>query len=499
MKPYEIVLLLLSVFLFGCAAIDGGPGQAPTDIPDGINTYQFVYKAPFLFDRNFLDVTTTYTGNWVGSRPKGQGQATNNYGRKCSGLFGINADATARVSNGSLNVLAIGDVYSGNTRIYSGVFQNDFMSGESCVPHGEGIWWTARWDIAGEMTGIVDSRHQSDVILLSNYLKEGSCSISLKDGTRYTGFCKGPAAYPSINGWISLDRLDDPLILATPSGQLTDPSGRTLSDSERHAVLDSIQRALAAKTAHQEQEAAAAASEARRQRLEQAEEDARQSAINRQGLLAIAGSVAIGQGMMGKNYSDAQRAAVVDAWTKDRVNAAQGITTDNLSEAAASTRPALTQATQPRPGFSGSSSGSSSSPSGGRSSSSGGSVAVAQASKSDSDLCAERGMRRSLAPSYTDPAGYWGLCRETNPYEAGNGWKYAVDTNSTGASAGPLDSRSGACNEAQQRLKVWESSIDRGVVITQRSPCVCRTGDVEFRNTSNPNGWVCGMYVQTNK
>jgi hypothetical protein len=117
----------------------------------------------------------------------------------------------------------------------------------------------------------------------------------------------------------------------------------------------------------------------------------------------------------------------------------------------------------------------------------------------DSGLCAERGMRRSLAPSYTDPAGYGGHCKETNPYEAGNGWKYAVDTNSTYASARPLDSRSSACNEAQQLLKVWESSIDRGVVVTQRSPCVCRTGDVEFKNTSNPNGWVCGIYVQTNK
>lgn len=75
---------------------------------------------------------------------------------------------------------------------------------------------------------------------------------------------------------------------------------------------------------------------ASRQQIEQAQARAREqeSATLRQGLLAIAGAAAVGSSMSGPNYTDAQRSAVVDAYVQDRMNAANGVTTNNFESAA---------------------------------------------------------------------------------------------------------------------------------------------------------------------
>lgn len=100
---------------------------------------------------------------------------------------------------------------------------------------------------------------------------------------------------------------------------LRDRNGRTT----QQLVTEKIERDRAAELAAREDD---------RRRLEKANDDARESAANRQGMLAILGSVAIAKGMSGRNYTDDQRRTVIDSYVSDRVNAANGATTDNFEQ-----------------------------------------------------------------------------------------------------------------------------------------------------------------------
>lgn len=63
-------------------------------------------------------------------------------------------------------------------------------------------------------------------------------------------------------------------------------------------------------------------------------EDRKRSYENAQGILAVAGAAVIGKSMSGPSYTDAQRSAVVDAYVQDRMNAANGSSTNQFESAA---------------------------------------------------------------------------------------------------------------------------------------------------------------------
>ena len=112
--------------------------------------------------------------------------------------------------------------------------------------------------------------------------------------------------------------------------------------NERARIAEEYRLAEAARLVALENMRLAQEAEQRRiARAEQAEEDARQSRTNMQGLLAIAGSIAIGSATSGKNFSDVQRRDLVDAWTRDRANAANGVTSNNFGQATDSVKAEL--------------------------------------------------------------------------------------------------------------------------------------------------------------
>lgn len=76
-----------------------------------------------------------------------------------------------------------------------------------------------------------------------------------------------------------------------------------------------------------------------RQRLdeearERRAQEARESAVRVQAGLAIFGAAAIGKATAGSNYTDAQRRALVESYTKDRINAIDGVQTNNFGQQA---------------------------------------------------------------------------------------------------------------------------------------------------------------------
>jgi dTMP kinase len=112
--------------------------------------------------------------------------------------------------------------------------------------------------------------------------------------------------------------------------------------NERARIAEEFRLAEAARLkAEEDMRLAQEAEQQRIARAEQAEQDDRQSRTNMQGLLAIAGSVAIGSATSGKNFSDVQRRDLVDAWTRDRANAANGVTSNNFGQATDSVKAQL--------------------------------------------------------------------------------------------------------------------------------------------------------------
>jgi ankyrin repeat protein len=77
----------------------------------------------------------------------------------------------------------------------------------------------------------------------------------------------------------------------------------------------------------------ASARDAEAARLARVEEDAHQAEVNRQGAMAILGAVAIGRATSGSTVSEAQRSQLVDAFTRDRANAANGLASNAFSGA----------------------------------------------------------------------------------------------------------------------------------------------------------------------
>ena len=263
MRALKVSGLLAAVFialtLSGCSIVDGGPARPPVGLSDGVHSYRFVSKAPFLLDKNYLDVVTTYNGQWAGNRPKGQGEAVNNYGRRCVGEFGVDPDPAFYASGGrgyfmspldrEYNVWAKGDVYVNGVLAYKGIFRNELTAGESCLLAGDGAKISNNGKIEGKFQTLIDSREVSGQILVDEYMYEGRCNISLKDGSSYAGYCLSPTGYPAKNGQIYLNKIDlsDPFVLASPNGIFTEPNGQRLSSEESKQKVVKIQRKLSNK------------------------------------------------------------------------------------------------------------------------------------------------------------------------------------------------------------------------------------------------------------
>lgn len=105
----------------------------------------------------------------------------------------------------------------------------------------------------------------------------------------------------------------------------------TLRDAQGHTpqdIVDILNK--------EHREAVAAAQDAQREKAERNRQAARESAANKQMLLGIVGAAAITRATEGSNnITDGQRAQLVDGYVQDRVNAINGQTTDNFSQAAA--------------------------------------------------------------------------------------------------------------------------------------------------------------------
>jgi hypothetical protein len=109
------------------------------------------------------------------------------------------------------------------------------------------------------------------------------------------------------------------------------------ADEKKRADEEQRQRELAEQRIRDEERRAEERAERQRraeEEQERREQAAREKETNKQALLALVGAAAIAKGTSGKNYTDAQRSQMVDSWTKDRMNAANGSQTNNFSETA---------------------------------------------------------------------------------------------------------------------------------------------------------------------
>lgn len=96
-------------------------------------------------------------------------------------------------------------------------------------------------------------------------------------------------------------------------------------DDEARALRDR-ERRIADAQRHAEREA-----EREREAEEAREQRDREAAATRQGILAIVGAAAIGKATSGGNYTAAQRSTLVDSYVKDRVNAIDGVQSNNFA------------------------------------------------------------------------------------------------------------------------------------------------------------------------
>ncbi len=112
-------------------------------------------------------------------------------------------------------------------------------------------------------------------------------------------------------------------------------AARQNMEKEKAQIAEEYRLAEAARVKAEEQLRLAEEAEQRRiARAEQAEEEARQSETNKQGLFAIAGAIGIAKLTGGKNFTDAQRSDLVNSFAKDRANAANGVSSNNFGESA---------------------------------------------------------------------------------------------------------------------------------------------------------------------
>jgi uncharacterized membrane protein YgcG len=108
--------------------------------------------------------------------------------------------------------------------------------------------------------------------------------------------------------------------------------------AEQQRINDEVraEREREERIAAQERRAEAALERQRQEEeaRERRAQEAREAAVNRQALMAIVGAAAIGKATSGSNYTDAQRRALVESYTKDRINAIDGVQTNNFGQQA---------------------------------------------------------------------------------------------------------------------------------------------------------------------
>jgi hypothetical protein len=97
---------------------------------------------------------------------------------------------------------------------------------------------------------------------------------------------------------------------------------------QRQMAEERIERMQRQAEAEEERRIAAIAAQEKR------EQDARESAANTQGALAILGAIAIGKATSGRNYTDTQRRELVEAYVSDRKNAIDGTVSNNFAQRA---------------------------------------------------------------------------------------------------------------------------------------------------------------------
>jgi hypothetical protein len=187
-----------------CPAANSGPKLAPypTDMPDGLGSFQFVSEFG----------TAEYRGEWVGNRPKGRGTAVSG-AYSCSGEFGISTDDP---NKDDTRIYAKGDVYVNGKQIYQGGFTNLFVYGSACGAEGQGTRFIGDWKITGSFSS-------------AEVIRRGPCEI-IKGGVgTYVGICSAPAgARSSADGAVfALDTSPtaDQFLNVEGQGAFTDVNG----------------------------------------------------------------------------------------------------------------------------------------------------------------------------------------------------------------------------------------------------------------------------------
>jgi hypothetical protein len=230
LRTQSILAITASVLLLpSCALVDAQQAAMPTGISDGLATHRFVGKHAFLLDRpSQPDDVATYTGQWVSSKPKGQGVAVSYDGRSCQGEFGVQPPIFSD-ENYSKEIWGNGNVYFGKKLVYKGSFINYFRLAETCSPKG----WGTRYLQNGKITG---------QFFDFDRIERGSCKLERLDGSSYEGGCDSPnkTAGTSV---INVPDDIDPFSLAVGPGVFTDSKGKKLSAADASTKLSCLKDA----------------------------------------------------------------------------------------------------------------------------------------------------------------------------------------------------------------------------------------------------------------
>ncbi|HET8730436.1 MAG TPA: hypothetical protein VFM34_04935 [Moraxellaceae bacterium] len=355
------LVVMLGVNLAACST-QSAPSAPPTEFVGGIHSHEFSWIAPAVCSSNCIDSRTTYTGEWLDNVPHGKGEATNSFHFTCRGEFGLDPtripgldpmrELQLRQYEGGNDeyarkylTLAKGEVYLNGNLYFAGVFLNNFYYGESCLPYGPGTWTSGS---GATITATRKLRLDRHTRTFSNYIGIGACRIERKDGLTYVGTCGVAPEFRGFPDEIALDAMEDeyqhdPFSIATSDGTFFDLHGKPLSRSAVAAVNADIQHYREERKAARQK----AAEEARQQELAADAQKRRESATNRQGLVAIGGAMALGHAMEGTSYTGEQKSSVVNAYVQDVMEGGQG--TSHL-DAAADAETSARHASQGRPG-----------------------------------------------------------------------------------------------------------------------------------------------------
>ena len=328
-----IISLLVAAYIVigiaGCAVVDGGPAAPPSNVANGIHTHEFIDKAPFLFDKKYVDVSSTYKGQWAGNRPKGQGEVTSSYGLSCRGEFGIEPTtgyfakpvypdfyytgaSEKSVLAREYYVWARGDVFYQGKLIFTGLFRNKFYWGEGCLPAGDGVWFDSGSRITGKFWTDLSTREEEKRVLIRHFMLDGPCQIARKDGALYTGNCDAPDKSKSKKGSVYLKTVDlsDPFILADGTGTFTEANGRVVAGAQAKSKADDMRRQLLER--ERERIAQERAEQRERQEAERMRREAEESGPSTASQIALFGS------LMASNYQQQQSLRAAEAAANQR-------------------------------------------------------------------------------------------------------------------------------------------------------------------------------------